>query len=298
MIILDGKATASFIKDKISKEVEILKNNNHKAPHLAAVLVGNDPASETYVNAKVTACKKVGFESTLFRFDTQITEDELLHQIEKLNNNNEIDGYIVQLPLPNHINEKKVTQAISPYKDVDGFHPINLGRMMLGLPGFLPATPYGILMMLKHYQIATEGKHCVVIGRSNIVGTPMSLLLSRNKEMGNATVSIVHSKSKNIESITRLADIIIVAVGKKGFLKANMVKKGVIVIDVGIHRVEDSTKNTGFSLCGDVDFDEVAPLCAAISPVPGGVGPMTIVGLLKNTLNATKFNLRQENGLK
>lgn len=288
MKIISGIEVSDKIKSDIALEVEAIKLRGGKVPHLAAVLVGNDGASQTYVNAKVKACEKVGFGSTLIALPATITEQELLKEIEKLNNNKEIDGFIVQLPLPKHINEQKVTEAISPLKDVDGFHPVSLGKMVLNLPSFLPATPYGIVEMLRHYNIPTEGKHCVVIGRSNIVGSPMSILMARNTYPGNCTVTLTHSKTQNLAEITKQADILIVAIGKPEFLTANMVKEGATVIDVGIHRIEDATKKSGFRLIGDVKFDEVAPKCAFISPVPGGVGPMTIASLLKNTLLAVR----------
>lgn len=288
MKIISGIEVSDKIKSDIAQEVEAIKLKGGKVPHLAAVLVGNDGASQTYVNAKVKACEKVGFGSTLIALPATITEQELLKEIEKLNNNKEIDGFIVQLPLPKHINEQKVTEAISPLKDVDGFHPVSLGKMVLNLPSFLPATPYGIVEMLRHYNIPTEGKHCVVIGRSNIVGSPMSILMARNTYPGNCTVTLTHSKTQNLAEITKQADILIVAIGKPEFLTANMVKDGATVIDVGIHRIEDATKKSGFRLIGDVKFDEVAPKCAFISPVPGGVGPMTIASLLKNTLLAVR----------
>lgn len=286
MTILDGKATSSAIKEEIAVEVEKLKSAGKKIPHLAAILVGDDGASQTYVNAKVKACEKVGFESTLVRLPENTSEEDLLTTIESLNNNDAIDGFIVQLPLPKHIDEDKVTLAVSPSKDVDGFHPESVGRMCLGLPTFLPATPNGIMELLKRYDIETEGKNCVVIGRSHIVGTPMAILLSRGTNPGNATVTLTHSRTKDLASITREADIIVVALGKPHFLKADMVKEGAVVVDVGIHRLEDSTKKSGFKLAGDVDFESVAPKCSAISPVPGGVGPMTIASLLQNTLKA------------
>ena len=286
MTILDGKATSSAIKEEIAVEVEKLKSAGKKIPHLAAILVGDDGASQTYVNAKVKACEIVGFESTLVRLPENTSEEDLLTTIESLNNNDAIDGFIVQLPLPKHIDEDKVTLAVSPSKDVDGFHPESVGRMCLGLPTFLPATPNGIMELLKRYDIETEGKNCVVIGRSHIVGTPMAILLSRGTNPGNATVTLTHSRTKDLASITREADIIVVALGKPHFLKADMVKEGAVVVDVGIHRLEDSTKKSGFKLAGDVDFESVAPKCSAISPVPGGVGPMTIASLLQNTLKA------------
>lgn len=287
-IIVSGIEVSDKIKQDIAQEVEAIKLRGGKIPHLAAVLVGNDGASQTYVNAKVKACELVGFGSSLVRLPETISETELLKEIERLNNNDNIDGFIVQLPLPKHIDEQKVTQAISPLKDVDGFHPVSLGKMVLNLPGFLPATPYGIVEMLRYYNIPTEGKHCVVIGRSNIVGSPMSILMARNSYPGNCTVTLTHSRTKNLKEITLQADILIVAIGKPEFLTADMVKDGATVIDVGIHRIEDATKKSGFRLIGDVKFDEVAPKCAFISPVPGGVGPMTIASLLKNTLLAVE----------
>jgi methylenetetrahydrofolate dehydrogenase (NADP+)/methenyltetrahydrofolate cyclohydrolase len=286
--IVSGKEVSNKIKEEIAVEVETLKANGGKTPHLAAVLVGSDGASQTYVNAKVKACEKVGFNSTLVELDNDITESELLSEIEKLNTNDDIDGFIVQLPLPNHIDEQKITEAINPEKDVDGFHPVSLGKMLLHLPSFLPATPYGITEMLKHYNIPTEGKHCVVLGRSHIVGSPMSVLMARKGYPGNSTVTLAHSRTQNLEEVAASADILIVAIGKPEFVTANMVKEGATVIDVGIHRIEDASKKSGFRLVGDVKFDEVAPKCGFISPVPGGVGPMTIASLLKNTLLAVK----------
>lgn len=286
MILLDGKATSNSIKDEIAEEVKKLVESGKKVPHLAAVLVGEDGASQTYVNSKVKSCEKVGFKSTLVRLPAETSEDELLKTIDDLNNDSDIDGFIVQLPLPKHIDEDKVTLAVAPGKDVDGFHPENVGRMSLGLPTFLPATPNGIMEMLGRFNIETSGKNCVVIGRSNIVGTPMSILMSRNTNPGNATVTLAHSRTKNLAEITRKADIIIVAIGKPKFLTADMVGEGAIVVDVGIHRIEDATKKSGFRLVGDVDYENVAPKCSAISPVPGGVGPMTIASLLQNTLKA------------
>ncbi len=288
MKILDGKATSAQIRTELKIEVDKLKQAGKKVPHLAAVIVGENGASLTYVNAKVKACEAVGFESSLIKLEDDISEVDLLAKIEELNNNATIDGFIVQLPLPKHINEEKVTEAIIPTKDVDGFHPENLGKMVLGLDCFLPATPYGIIKLLEKNGIETSGKHCVVMGRSNIVGSPMSILMSRNANPGNATVTMVHSRTQNMKEITRQADILIVAVGKPEFVTADMVKDGVTIIDVGIHRVEDKTKKSGFKLLGDVKFDEVAPKCEAISPVPGGVGPMTIAGLMMNTLDAVK----------
>lgn len=255
-------------------------------PHLAAILVGEDAASQTYVASKVKSCEEVGFRSTLLKRSAEITEAELMEMVAQLNEDPEVDGFIVQLPLPKHIDEERVTLAIDPAKDVDGFHPQNLGRMMLGLPGFLPATPNGIVELLKFYEIPTEGKHCVVVGRSNIVGTPMSILMSRNTYPGNCTVTITHSRTKDLPSITREADILIVAIGRAGFITADMVKDGAVVVDVGIHRVEDASRKRGYRISGDVNFDEVASKCAWITPVPGGVGPMTVTSLLLNTLKA------------
>ncbi len=288
--IVSGKEVSNKVQDDIAKEVEQLKAAGGKIPHLAAVLVGEDGASRTYVNAKVKACERVGFGSTLVKLESDISEADLLSEIDKLNNNNDIDGFIVQLPLPNHIDEQKVTEAIAPGKDVDGFHPVSLGKMLLHLPSFLPATPAGIVEMLRHYDIPTEGKHCVVIGRSHIVGSPMSVLMARNDNPGNCTVTLTHSRTQNLNEICATADILIVAIGRPEFVTADMVKEGATVIDVGIHRIEDSSRKSGFRLLGDVKFDEVAPKCAFISPVPGGVGPMTIASLLKNTLLAVQLN--------
>lgn len=282
MQLIDGKKTSSEIKEEIKQRVDLITNN--RKPHLAAIIVGNDGASLTYVNAKVKACEYVGFNSSLIKFEENITEEKLLEEISTLNKNDEIDGYIVQLPLPKHINENKITLAIDPKKDVDGFHPENLGKMMLNLPTFLPATPYGIIQLLERYKIETSGKHCVVIGRSHIVGTPMSLLMGRNTYPGNCTVTLTHSRTTNLEEITKTADILIVALGKAEFVKASMIKKGAVIIDVGITRVNDASKKSGFKLLGDVDFNDVKEKCSFITPVPGGVGPMTIASLLKNTL--------------
>jgi methylenetetrahydrofolate dehydrogenase (NADP+)/methenyltetrahydrofolate cyclohydrolase len=282
--LIDGKKTAAEIRQEIAAEVAKLKSAGKKIPHLAAILVGNNPSSESYVANKVKDCHEVGFISTLLRFGTDISERALLQSIKQLNEDPEVDAFIVQLPLPEHISENKVTEAIDPRKDADGFHPVNLGRMMIGEPSFLPATPYGILELLKRYKIETSGKNCVVIGRSNIVGRPVSVLLSRKGT--DATVTVVHSRSKNIETIVSGADIIIAAIGSPGFVKADMVKEGAVVIDVGTTRVESPSSKSGFRLAGDVDFDNVAPKCSYITPVPGGVGPMTRVGLLLNTLKA------------
>lgn len=288
MILLDGKATANAIKKEIAEEVAQLNLAGKKTPHLAAILVGNDGASETYVGSKVKTCHEIGFHSSLFRFNPAVTQAELLEKIRHINNDPEIDGLIVQSPLPEHISFTTVTETIAPEKDVDGFNPVNSGRMMQNIPAFVAATPKGIITLLERYKIETAGKHCVVIGRSNIVGMPMSILLARNAYPGNCTVTICHSKTKNIKEITRSADIIIAALGKPGFLKSDFVKEGAVVVDVGITRIPDATRKSGFRLRGDVDFDNVAPKCSYITPVPGGVGPMTIIGLLQNTLMASK----------
>ena len=290
MILLDGKTTSSEIKDEITLEVLQLKKEGKKTPHLAAVIVGNNGASRTYVGAKVKACNRVGFLSTLIELNEDITEASLLSKIDELNNNIEIDGFIVQLPLPKHIDEQKVLMAVDPKKDVDGFHPTNVGKMALNLPTFISATPYGILELLERYRVETSGKHVVVIGRSHIVGSPMSILLSQKRTVGNATVTITHSRTKNLKEITLQADIVIAALGIPEFLTKDMVKDNVTVIDVGITRVEDTTKKSGYRLLGDVAFDEVSKKAAYITPVPGGVGPMTIAMLLKNTLLASKNN--------
>ncbi|MFN4235595.1 MAG: bifunctional methylenetetrahydrofolate dehydrogenase/methenyltetrahydrofolate cyclohydrolase FolD [Bacteroidia bacterium] len=288
MILIDGKKIAQEIKEEVAKEVAQRKLLGLKIPHLAAILVGNDGASETYVGAKVKTCHDVGFDSTLIRLEASTTEKELLNQIDILNTNPTIDGFIVQLPLPKHINEQKIIEAINPEKDVDGFHPVNAGKMLLNLPCFLPATPFGIIQLLERYNIETSGKHCVVIGRSNIVGMPMSVLLARNAYPGNCTVTITHSRTKNLKELTLQADIIVAAIGKAEFLTADMIKQGAVVIDVGITRLPSDKTKTGFKLFGDVKFDEVAPKCSYITPVPGGVGPMTIMSLIKNTLQACK----------
>ena len=286
MLLLDGKIASRAIKDKLLAETLQIKAAGKRAPHLAAILVGTNGASETYVASKVKNCSETGFESTLIRLEEQVTESELLLQIEELNQNPGVDGILVQLPLPKHINESAIIQAIQPNKDVDGFHPISAGKLVQGLPTFIPATPYGILLMLEHFQLSTKGKHAVVIGRSNIVGRPMSILLSSNIPYGNCTVTLCHSHTPNLAEICLQADILVAALGKPEFVKASMVKPGAIVIDVGITRVTDTTAKNGFRIKGDVAFDEVAPLCEAITPVPGGVGLMTIAGLLKNTLQA------------
>uniref|UniRef100_UPI0040474F89 bifunctional methylenetetrahydrofolate dehydrogenase/methenyltetrahydrofolate cyclohydrolase FolD n=1 Tax=Algoriphagus sp. TaxID=1872435 RepID=UPI0040474F89 len=286
--LIDGKKTAQDIKNEIAARVAEINQEGGKQPHLAAILVGEDGASQTYVGAKVKACEEVGFTSTLVRLATDVSEVELLRTVEEINQNPDIDGLIVQLPLPKHISVDKVTNCIRPEKDVDGFTPANVGRMTLNWPAYVAATPYGIVELLKRYQIETAGKHCVVIGRSHIVGSPMSILMARNGYPGNATVTLTHSRTKDLASICRTADILIVAIGKPEFVTADMVKPGAVVIDVGIHRIADETKKSGFRLIGDVKFDEVAPLASAITPVPGGVGPMTIAALLYNTLQSAE----------
>jgi len=290
MNLIDGKAIATAIKQEIAQEVEQIKNKGGKIPHLAAILVGHDGGSETYVSHKVKSCEEVGFKSTLLRFEDNISEDFLLSEINKLNNNDDIDGFIVQLPLPKHFDEQKIINAINPNKDVDGFHPINVGRMVLGLPCFISATPYGIVELLKRYNIETKGKNVVVLGRSNIVGRPLSILLSQKGI--DATVTVAHSRTENLEKVCKSADILVAAIGQPEFVKAHMVKEGAVVIDVGTTRVPNSNTKTGFKLTGDVKFDEVAPLCSYITPVPGGVGPMTIVSLLRNTLLASKKQIK------
>lgn len=290
-MIIDGKEISIKLKAKIATEVEGMLKEGKRAPHLAAILVGEDGASQTYVANKEKSCTEVGFISSLYRFPETISEKELLTSIEFINNEEDIDGLIVQLPLPKHISSQKVIHAIHPSKDVDGFHPENIGKLVLGEDTYLPATPYGIVQMLKFAKIETEGKECVVIGRSNIVGTPVSLLLSRNENPGNCTVTICHSKTKDLANICKRADILIVAIGKPEMVTAEFVKKGACVIDVGIHRLEDKSKKSGFRLVGDVKYDEVSAIAGAITPVPGGVGPMTIVGLLQNTLKAAKNKL-------
>ncbi len=288
MQLIDGKATANDIKKEIAKEVEQIKASGGKTPHLAAILIGHDGGSETYVANKVKSCEQVGFDSTLIRFEDDVTEGELLQSVEKLNNDPSIDGFIVQLPLPKHISEDKVTEAIDYRKDVDGFHPVNVGRMSLGLPCFLSATPSGIVELLRRYEIETKGKHCVILGRSNIVGKPAAMLLMQKGYPGDCTVTVCHSRTENIKEICLQADIIIAALGVPEFLKGDMVKEGAVVIDVGTTRVPSDKTKSGFKLTGDVAFDEVSPKCSYITPVPGGVGPMTIVSLLKNTLLAAK----------
>jgi methylenetetrahydrofolate dehydrogenase (NADP+)/methenyltetrahydrofolate cyclohydrolase len=288
MQLLDGKYASEQIKNQIAEEAAAFLKESGRKPHLVAILVGNDGGSETYVASKMKNCEKVGFKSSLIRYDIDVTEETLLAQIKQLNLDAEVDGLIVQLPLPKHIDPEKVTEAIDYKKDVDGFHPVNLGRMMRNLPCFIPATPYGILLMLETYNIDTTGKHCVVVGRSNIVGSPMSILMARNATPGNCTVTLTHSKTKDLKSIVLQADIIIAAIGKKNFVTSDMVKDGAIIIDVGINREISETTKSGFKLFGDVDFENVAPKASWITPVPGGVGLMTIVGLLKNTLASAR----------
>lgn len=288
MELIDGKKISAQIKQELADEVARLKAEGKKVPHLVAVLVGNDAASETYVASKVKACREVGFKSTELRYSADMTEEQLLEVVGKLNADTDVDGYIVQLPLPKHISEQKILLAIDPDKDVDGFHPCNVGKMVTGLPTYLPATPAGIVELLKRYHIPTQGKHCVVIGRSNIVGTPMSVLMSRKAEYADCTVTICHSRTHNIKEYTLQADILIVALGKPHFVTADMVKEGAVIVDVGIHRIASDKTKSGFRLVGDVDFESVAPKCSYITPVPGGVGPMTIVSLLQNTLKACK----------
>lgn len=288
MQLLDGKQLSLTLQKEITLEVKEAIALGRKRPHLAAVLAGNDPASETYVRSKIKACENIGFRSTLLQFTNLVSQQELVVAVQQLNDNEDIDGILVQLPLPSHIDEEKVTEAISPAKDVDGFHPVNIGRMVKGLASFLPATPYGIMLLLERYKIATEGKHCVVIGRSNIVGTPVSILLSRNTYPGNCTVTLTHSKTKDLKDICLQADIIIAAIGKPDFVKAEWIREGAVVIDVGINRVVDTSKKSGYRLKGDVDFENVSPKCSFITPVPGGVGPLTIAALMKNTMTASK----------
>lgn len=287
---LNGKTTAEEIRAELKTAVTGRKQKGMKVPHLAAVLVGNDGGSMSYVGAKVKACDEIGFNSSLIQFDDSVTEEELLIKVEELNNNEEIDGFIVQLPLPKHINETKITDHISPNKDVDGFHPMNLGNMLLNLPGFLPATPAGIMELLKRNKIETSGKHCVVLGRSNIVGTPLSIMLSRNSNPGNCTVTLAHSRTLNLKELCVQADILVAAIGKPEFVTADMVKDGAVIIDVGTTRVDDSSRERGWRLVGDVNFAKVAPKSSYITPVPGGVGPMTIASLMMNTLKAMELN--------
>ena len=286
--LINGKEVSEKVLEQIKQEVIQLKQAGKKTPHLVAVLVGSDPASIAYVNSKIKTCERVGVTSTLVKFETDITEQTLLSKIEELNNDTDVDGYIVQLPLPKHISEQKIIEAIKPSKDVDGFHPVNVGKLVLNLPTYISATPYGIIQLLEYYKIPTQGKHCVVIGRSNIVGTPMSILMSKNTQYANCTVTLCHSKTENLKQYTLAADIIIAAIGKPNYVTADMVKQGATVIDVGINRIPSTETKSGFKLVGDVLFDEVAPKCAYITPVPGGVGLMTIASLLKNTLLAAK----------
>jgi methylenetetrahydrofolate dehydrogenase (NADP+)/methenyltetrahydrofolate cyclohydrolase len=288
MVLLDGKTVSEKLQQKLASEAAAFLQKTGKPPHLAAVLVGNSGPSETYVAAKMETCKKLGFHSSLIRHEAAISENDLLHEIDKLNADPDLHGFIVQMPLPSHINVDRVIERIDPRKDVDGFHPMNLGRLAKNQDCFASATPWGIIRLMEEYNIETTGKHVVILGRSQIVGLPMALLMARNAKPGNATVSICHSKTQNLSSITRQADILIAAIGIPEFVKADMIKEGATVIDVGINRIPDESKKTGFRLCGDVDFDQVAPLCSAITPVPGGVGPMTIAALLENTLKAAK----------
>lgn len=288
MNLIDGKKISLELQGTIAAEVKKLKAEGFKTPHLAAILVGSDGGSETYVASKIKACENVGFKSTLIRHPEYVTEEKLLHSVHELNNNPDIDGFIVQLPLPRHINEHKVIESILPTKDVDGFHPINIGRMVLNLPCYVSATPYGIVHLLESYNVETSGKHCVVIGRSHIVGSPLSILLAKNTPLGNCTVTLCHSKTVDLKSHTLKADILICALGSPDFVTADMVKEGVVIIDVGTTRVESTETKSGYKLKGDVKFDEVAPKCSLITPVPGGVGPMTIASLLRNTLLAAK----------
>ena len=291
MIRLDGKATSNTIKEEIKAKVSEMKSRGERVPHLAAVLVGNDGASLTYVGSKVRSCEYVGFESTLIRLEEEITEDALLAQIDTLNNDPQLDGYIVQLPLPKHIDEEKILLAIDPKKDVDGFHPANFGRMALELDAFIPATPFGIMQLLERYNVPTSGKHCVVVGRSHIVGRPISILMSQKGPAGNATVTVAHSRTENLAELTRQADIVVMALGIPEYLTADMVKEGAVIIDVGITRVADKDHPKGYVIKGDVAFDEVAQKASHITPVPGGVGPMTIAMLLQNTLLAREWNV-------
>ncbi len=292
--IIDGKQIASEIKKELAQEVIALLDEGKRPPHLVAVIVGEDGASQSYVASKEKQSKEVGFMSSVYSFPETLTEEELLNTVDFLNNDNEVDGFIVQLPLPKHINEQKVIERINYKKDVDGFHPMNCGRLMNNMPSFLPATPFGVMTMLERAKVDTVGKHCVVVGRSNIVGTPMSVLMSRNHSNANCTVTLCHSKTNNLKEICLSADILIVAIGKPEFITKEMVKDGAVVIDVGIHRIEDSTKEKGYRIVGDVKFDEVAPICSQITPVPGGVGMLTVVSLLQNTLKAYKHEIYPE----
>lgn len=293
MSLIDGRKTAEIIKKQLKEEIDQWVSSGQKRPHLAAVLVGDNIASRSYIKTKIKSCDEVGMHSSFIPLDAQITENELLNKIDELNNNREIDGFIVQLPLPNHIDEHKIIQRIDPKKDVDGFHPVNLGKMMLGLPSLLPATPYGILELLRHHNIETSGKHCVVLGRSNIVGTPVSILLSRKSDVGNCTVTLAHSRTKNLKDVTLLADILIVALGIPEFITPEMIKPECVIIDVGINRKDDPTRKRGYRLVGDVQYDDVAEKASHITPVPGGVGPMTVTCLLLNTFKTVKWNAGQ-----
>ncbi len=293
MKIIDGKEIAATIKETIKRQVVEIIDRGERAPHLVAILVGDDPASHTYVAGKEKACREVGFTSSVYRLSASTTEQELLKTVQFLNTDDEVDGFIVQVPLPKHINETTILQAILPSKDVDGFHPENIGRMVIGLPSFVSATPFGIIKMLEYAKITTEGKHCVVLGRSNNVGTPISILMSRKNNPGNCTVTLCHTKTTNVKEICLSADILIAAVGQPHYVTADMVKNGAVVIDVGMHRIADDSKKSGYRLTGDVDYENVAPKCSAISPVPGGVGPMTIVSLIINTLKAYKKEIYQ-----
>lgn len=292
MKLIDGKKVAEEIKKSLASQVAEIIDAGDEPPHLAAILVGDDPASETYISSKERACKSVGFTSSIYRFPDSVTQQKLMEVIDFLNDDPDVNGFIVQLPLPEHIDSNAVLQRINPAKDVDGFHPVNIGRLVLGLPSYHPATPAGIMMLLEHMKIETSGKHCVVLGRSNIVGTPVSILMSRKGNPGDSTVTLCHSKTENLESIASQADILIAAIGKAGFVNENMVKQGAVVIDVGIHRINDSSEK-GYHLAGDVDFDRVAGKCSFITPVPGGVGPMTIVGLLINTMKSFRKEIYQ-----
>ncbi len=286
MLLLDGKVASQSVRDKLRLETDVLLQQGKRAPHLAAILVGNDGASETYVANKVKACNEIGYRSTLLKLPSTINEMDLLEKIDQLNNDNAVDGILVQLPLPKHVSETKVINAINPLKDVDGFNPVSVGKLVQGLETFIPATPYGMMLMLEYYKVETKGKHAVVIGRSNIVGRPMSILLSSNLYFGNSTVTLCHSHTANLKEISLQADIIVAALGKPGFVKADMIKNGAVVLDVGITRIDDTTTKSGYRLKGDVEFESVSKIASAISPVPGGVGPMTIAGLMKNTMEA------------
>jgi len=292
MKLIDGKAVAEQLRKELAEEVIQMKNRGQRAPHIAVILIGNNPASLTYVNAKVKACEGIGYGSTELRFPDNLTQDELLQTIAELNQNDEIDGFIVQMPLPAHIDERIVIESIKPEKDVDGFHPINVGKMATGLDALVAATPGGIVELLKRYNIETEGKHCVILGRSNIVGGPMAMLMRQNRYPGNCTVTVAHSKTRNIKEIALQGDILVAAIGRPNFVTADMVKPGAVVIDVGINRIQDPSKKSGYRLVGDVNFDDVAEKCSYITPVPGGVGPMTIAYLLNNTMIAAKKRIK------